>query len=804
MIARSPGFTVAAVLVLAFGIGANSAMFSVVNAALRHAVPYPQPDELVTIFETNPKLKVSIIQPSTANYLDWRDRTDSLGTVAHWRFVYFNVSGSGDPERSQGFRVSANFLPMLGGTPMLGRSFLPDEEQPGRDLVVVVSYGFWQRHFAVDLNLVGRQIAIDGQAATVIGVLPPEFQMVRVLNREIDLYMPLVLDRNRSSREDHAVNVWARLRPGVSLERARAELETIGHRLEREYPNTNSGWGITILTLPEAFAIRNRPAVIMFGAGTGLVLLIVCANIANLLLARAASRRREMAIRTAMGAGRLRLVRQLLTESLALALLGGAVGLLVGAWAIQVLNNSITQMQVARVVPFHMDAGVFGFTLAVALGTSVLFGLAPGLASSKPDLSGSLREGGRSSTTGRASRRLSDSLVISEVALAVLLLVGAGVMLRSSLALVAMERGLGTHNVLTAQVGLQKNRYGGRQQVVGFIDEVIRRIQALPGIESATAVNFLPTGVLNASVHFSIEGRPPAPRGEPLNARYWVIGPDYFRTLGIPLISGRVFTHEDADESRGSVIVSERFARRFWPGENPLGHRVRPEFPTTDAFWLPYSSNVPLTVVGVARDIVEEGLDNGGPPQLYLPYRQNPSQIMHLVVRTSGPPKQWAAAVRGAVESVDRDQPISEIKTMEEVTAESFSRRAAIGYLLGIFAACALLLAAVGIYAVLAYSVTQRTHEIGIRMALGAKRSSVVRLVLGQSMRLVLLGIAIGLGAAFGLARALEKLLFGVRMDNPVTWVGVSLLLIAVAALASYLPARRATRVDPLDALRCE
>ncbi|HUJ23783.1 MAG TPA: ABC transporter permease [Bryobacteraceae bacterium] len=803
-LAKAPGFTLAVVLILALGIGANSAIVSVISGALLHVVPYPDAGRIVSVLESNPKAGLPYIQPSTANFFDWKDHNDSLDLISPWRFYYFNLSGAGDAERVQGFRVSANFFPLLGATTVLGRVFASDEEQPGRDRVVILTHGLWQRRFAAAPNIIGRRINIDGEAATVIGVLPAEFRMFRVLNREVELYMPLVVDPSRTSREDHALNVWARLKPGVPLERARAEMAAVGRRLALAYPKTNSDWGIAILTLPEGYVLRNQPAVAMLAVATGCVLLIVCVNVANLLLVRAGARRKEMAIRSALGASRSRIFRQLLTESLLLALAGAAAGLLVGMWAIRILNNSVTHLQVTRIAPFRMDGGVFALTLVIALGTGVLFGLAPGVEASRPDVADSLREGGRSGSAGRRSRLLADVLVVCEVALAVLLLAGAGAMLRASLNLVTMNRGLNPHNVLTMQVWLMKAKYASRPRVAGFFDEVLSRVQALPGVESAGAVNYPPAGILATTVRFAVEGRAPATRNERLTAHFWVISPDYFRTLGVPLTAGRAFGTEDADETRGSVIVSQSFAKRFWPGDQAIGKRIRTAFPPTEAFWLPYSVNLPLTVVGVAADIKEEGLDNAGLPQLYLPYRQNPSQIMHLLVRTAGPPLRWTGAVRSAVASVDRDQPVSEIKTMEDVAAEAFTRRSVVGYLLAFFAGCALVLAALGIYAVVAYSVGQRTKEFGIRMALGARRWKVIALVLGHAMRLVLLGLAIGLGGAFGLARTTSQFMFHTRMYDPATWTAVALLLIAVAALASYIPARRATRADPLDALRCE
>ncbi len=802
ILGKNPGFTLTVLAVLALGIGAISAMFSVAGAVLLHPLPYPDPDRLVILLDTNLQQGVTGTSPSTANALDWQEQTRTLTQFTYWRFVYFNLSDDrAEPERLRGFRVTSDFFPLLRVTPMLGRSFLPEEYEPGRDRAVLLTYGLWERRFGADPRIVGETVRIDGQPTTVVGVLPREYQMFRVLNHDIELYMPLVLDRGRTSRDDHAINIWARLAPGRRLEEARAEMTTIARRLEREYPKTNKGWSVRVMTQPEAFVKRFRTTLLLLLGAVGFVLLIACANIANLLLARAASRRKELAIRSAVGGGRARLIRQLITESLVLAALGGALGILVSRWTTQLLNNLITHIQLLRMRPFAVDGSALAFTTAVTLATGVLFGLWPAFLATRAEVSELLR-----GAAPRQRRAASRPLVVAEVALAVILLTGAGLTLRSSLRLAAVDRGLELRGLLTMQIGLPDAEYQEPAQIVDFFDRVLERAQALPGVVSASAVNYPPTGLLGTGVNFAIEGRPPAAPDENLFTSYWVVDPAYFRTMAIPLLTGRVFTGADADLDTGSVIVNENMAQRFWPGagrgDAALGRRIRLEFPQSDAFWLPRAGEHPLTIVGVVGNVREDEQD-AAMPQVYLPYRQNPLKIMHLLVRSAGgDPVSLAHAVQREVTVVDPNQPVSEIRTMEQVAAETFSQRRVFGALLGVFAVLALVLATLGIYGLVTYSVAERTPEIGVRIALGAQRRDIFVLVLGQAMQLVLTGVALGLAGAYLLGRVLTGLVFGIEPSDPTVFVSVSLALILVALLAGLLPVRRATRIDPVEALR--
>lgn len=801
ILAKSPSFTLTVLAVLALAIGSTSAMFSVASAVLLHPLPYPDPDRLVILHDVNRQQGITATNPSSANVLDWQQQARTLMQLAYWRFVYFNLSGDGvEPERVEGFRVTADFFPLLGATPVLGRLFIPEEYGPGRDYAVLLTYGIWERRFGRDPRVIGQILRIDGDPATIVGVLPRDFRMFRVLNRDIDLYMPLALDRSRISRTDHSVNVWARLAPGRTLDAARVEMATIAHRLEREYPSTNAGWSVRVTPQPEAFVERSRTSLLLLVCAVGFVLLIACANIAGLLLARAASRRKELAIRSAVGGGRARLIRQLITESLVLAVLGGALGILLSQWTTGLLDNFVTSIQVQRMRPFAVDPPVLAFTMAVTLATGVLFGLWPALVSTRA-VTGEL-------VRGAARQRLAASrpLVVSEVALAVILLTGAGLTLHSSLQLAAIDRGLNPHGVLTMQIGLPAAKYQTPSQVVDFFDRTLERVQALPGVVTASAINYPPTGLLGTMVNFAIEGRPPAAPGENLSTRFWVIDPNYFRTLRIPLLAGRGFTAADADLEHGSVIVSENMAQRFWPGRSDaaLSRQIKLEFPASDAFWLPHASQRPLTIVGVAGNVREDG-PAGALPQVYLPYRQNPSRMMHLLIRgAANDPVSLAHSVQSEVSAIDPNQPVAEIKTLEEVAAETFAQRRVFGVLIAIFAMLALSLAALGIYGLMAYSVAERTSEIGVRMALGAQRRDVFRLVLGQTLQLVLTGLVIGLTGAYLLGRALTGLVFGIEPSHPSIFAVVALTLILIALLASWLPLRRALRIDPVEALRHE
>ncbi len=741
-LAANPGFTLTAIGVLAIGIGANTAMFSVVKAVLLRPVPWRDPDRLVQVQEVRRESGDSA-NASTANYADWREQNHVFEQIAPMRFVYFNLSDNrAEPERVQALRVTADFFRLIDVRPALGRLFLPEEEQAGGHRVVLLANGFWRRRYGSDPTIVGKWITVEGETCTVVGVLA-EFPMFRVLNRALDIYAPLTLPASALSREDHSIFVYARLRSGVSLERARSEMEVIARRLASGYPKTNRGWGVSVTPLAETFARPNSEQLKFLMIAAAFVLLIACANIASLTLAWSVSRRKELAIRMALGASRLRIIRQLLGESLILAIGGGALGALVAFWATAWLDRSVSHMMLGRMTSFRLDAGVFGFTGGISLLACVLFGLGPAIRSSKFEVNEALASAGaRGGTARHGAGRL---LIACEVSLATMLMIGTAVVLRSTMRLLWMERGIDPHNVLTAQIWMPPSRYTGAAAERQFVDRVLHRVRAVPGVEGASVGNYPPLGLIGTEVAFEREGRAAPPPEEAMRARFRVIDPEFFGTLRIPLVAGRTFTDGDADESRGVAIVSETFARRFLPGEDPIGQRIRPHFPGGDAYWYPYSANLPLRIVGVSRDLREDGIDVGELPQIYLPFAQNPSRILHLLVRTKGAPLGWATAVRSAILDVDRDEPVFDVKTYEEITQETFSRQSAFGAILGTAAGLALILAATGIYALLAWSVSRRTREIGIRMAIGASPSDVAWFALRETLGPALAGVAAGM-----------------------------------------------------------
>jgi putative ABC transport system permease protein len=801
MLRRNPGFAAVVILTLALGIGANTAIFSVVNSVLLKPLPFKDPNRLAIIWETDTKNRATTSLISSLDFIDWKDQTRVFEQIAAWRFLYFNLSGRDEPERVQGLTVSASFLPLLGAQVQLGRAFLPEEEQIGHDKVVVLSDALWRRRFGEDPRLVGQKIDIEGEPHTVVGILAPSFQIFRVLNRPLDMYVPLTFDRSRLNRRDHDIFVYARLKPGVTLDQAQSEMDVLYRRLEQEYRQTNSFRGARVISMSEGFAGDIRPTLLLLLSAVGLVLLIACANVGNLALARAVARQREMAVRASLGASPWRLLRQVLTENLLLAMLGGTAGTVVAFWGIRILNDLVPYQAVRRLHDFGLDTRVLSFTLVISLLSGVLSSIAPALRFVR--LKDLLKEAGRSSAVGLRTPRMASLLVISEVALAVALLCCAVLLIRSSLLLHGMPRGFNPHNVLTTQVWLPRAKYSDGRQVANFYHEVLERIEKMPGVESASAVNFPPLAVQYTTVNFTVEGHIPSP-DEVLNARCSVISAEYFRTMSIPLLSGRPFNDRDADETHGVAIISASMARRFWPDSDPIGRQIRPQFTRQRYFWIPESKNLPLTIVGVVGDVRHEGLADNNLPQLYLPYVQNPSSIMNLVVRTTSDPLHWANAVRSQVWAVDKDQPLFDTKTVEDVVADSFGRQHVLASLLGAFAAVALLLAAVGIYGLISYAVRQRTHEIGIRMALGAQSGEVLRLVLWQGMGLTLAGLSIGLVAALATAGLLGNFLFGVKPTDPASFAGVAVLLTGVALLACYIPARRAVRVDPIVALHYE
>jgi putative ABC transport system permease protein len=794
---RSPATSAVALLTLALGIGANTAIFSVVNGVLLEPLPYLDPGELVVVSESNPGRGFPRFSVSPPNFDDWRRQNqvfDGMTAVSQGRF---NLTGGERPEAVPGAQVTPEFFRVIGVEPALGRGFVPEEGLPGGPKVAVLSHGLWQRRFGSDPGIVSRQIQIDGESFTVIGVMPPGF----TLPSRREIWMPLPWDFPPEMRGAHFFAVFARLKDGVSLERAETEMKTIASRLERQYPESNSGWTTVVRRLQDAVVENVRPALLLLLSAVGFVLLIACANVANLLLARLAAREREIAVRTALGAGRARLVRQMVTESLVLFLVGGALGLLLGSWATRGLV-ALYGEGLPRGQEVGLDSRVLLFTLLLSLGTGLLFGLAPALSATSGGLFGALKEGGRAVAGGARGRLLRNLLVLGEVAVALVLLVGAGLLLQSFARLRSVDPGFRADGVLTAEVALPEAKYEAQERQIAFTRELLDRLRATPGVRSAATAFPLPLGGNGFVLTFSVQGRPEPPNGEEPNANIRLVSPDFFQTLGIRVLQGRVFTPQDNPQSIPVIVINKTMADRTWPGESPLGRRITFDDTTSpDAAW--------MEVVGVVADIHHRELDEDAGAEVYWPQLQNPvGGQLSILLRTEGEPTQLAGAVREVVSSIDADLPVEQVRNMEAVVAESLAGSRFQTVLLGIFAAVALILAAIGVYGVISYSVTQRTHEIGIRMALGARRVEVLGLVVRQGMALVLAGVVAGLALAlllvWWLAERLTSLIYGGRALDPLTFVAVPLVLLAVALLANWLPARRATRVDPLVALRSE
>lgn len=791
-LAKQPVFTLIAVLTLALGIGANTAIFSVVNALLLKPLSFPQLERIVTLWDKSPSRGVQHNEVAIANYLDWRAQNQSFDQLSLYRWWSTNLSVE-PPERIQGYLITANLLDTLGVKPLLGRAFTDEENQPGKDAVTILTFGLWQRRFGSDPNIVGKAITLNGISRTVVGVLPPGFNYPK----GVEVLSPLAITSQLAqSRGSHGYYVVGRLKANVSPQQAQADLDAITGRLEKQYPETNAGWGVTVYPIiADTVRLYSKAVWLMMGA-VGFVLLIACANIANLMLARAAGRHKEIALRAALGASRWRIVRQLLTESVILALAGGALGVLVAYWSIELIRVA-SPGEAARFAAGWDQLGinfpVLAFTLVISFVSGLLFGLAPAWQVSKPDLNDALKEGGRRTTGG--SHRLRGLLVVSEVALSLMLLVTAGLLLRSFLSLVNTNPGFNPDRLLTMSLNLPAARYKDDPQRAAFFQTLVQRVKALPGVESAAAVNYLPLGGANSSDAFLIEGLPEPQAGQEFDGRYRVCTPDYFQTMGIAIRQGRGFTDQDKAGTQPVIIVNETLAHRFWPNENAVGKRMRFYGPLDKAPW--------MQVVGVVQDVKHE-LNLAVTPDYYLPHAQDPWNAMVLVTRASGEPAALAGPIRQEVWSLDKGQPVFDVYTMKEVRALSVLLYSFSSVTLGIFGAVALMLAAVGIYGVMAYGVSQRTHEIGIRMALGARSADVLQLVVGNGMVLALIGIGVGLAGAWGLTRFMASLLVGVSATDALTMTAVSFLLLLVALIACYLPARRATKVDPLVALRYE
>lgn len=787
MLIKHPGFTFVAVMTLALGIGANSAIFSVVDAVLLRPLKFKDPEQLVRMWETLPQGGTGTVSPP--NLKDWREQNDVFAGIAAFSTPNFNLQSQDSPERLPGAAVTPEFFDVMGVPPLLGRAFRAGEDQLGNHRVAVLSYELWQRNFGADPQIVGRNIPINGENFTVVGVAPPGF---RYPSRLTELWTPLALTpAQMANRGSHFLNVIARLKPGVTLEQAQQQMSLIARRIEQQYPNDQTGRGILLGLLQEVTVRNVRPALLTLLAAVGFVLLIACVNVANLLLARATARRREIGIRLALGAGRWRLMRQFLTESLLLAALGGALGLLLAKWGVNVLVAMAAQI-LPRAGEVGLDARVVGFTMALSLLTGVVFGLAPALQSSKVDVQTTLKEGG-SAGESRQSNWLRSLLVVAEVAAAFVLLIGAGLMIKSFLNLQRVDAGLRPESVLTMSVTLPDSKYKTPQSRVPFFQQLLERVSTLPSVESAGVINLLPMQNWGWNSDFQIEGRTPFLPGKAPLVENRTVTPDYFRAMGIPLVAGRFLTDQDNEKSERVTLINQTFAQRYFPNEDAVGKRIN----VGGDGW--------ITIVGVVGDVKQAGLADSIRVEHYAPHAQvQISNTMALVVRASADPTALAAAIRRETQAIDPAQPVFNIKTMETVIAESVSDRRLNMVLLGVFSGLALLLAVIGIYSVMSYTVTQSTRELGIRMALGAQARDVLKLVVGQGVALAAIGMVIGLIAAFGLTRLMKTLLFGVGATDPLTFAGVSALLFVVAFAACVIPARRATKVDPMVALRHE
>lgn len=794
MLLKNPGFTVIAVVALALGIGANSAIFTVVNTLLLRPLPYKNPSQLVVIWENATHLGFPKNTPSAANFLDWQKQNTLFEGMAAFAERSFNLTGVGEPERLDGRRVSANLFDLLGVRPIIGRNFVPDEDKPGTK-VAILNESLWRRRFGSDPGVIGRALTLNGESYTVVGVLPNSVRLPAFGNWRDQVWVPLAFtSEEAASRGNHYLEVIGRMKPGVKLEQARAEMATIMARLAQQYPEDNTRIGTVVNPLHEEIVGDMKPALLVLLGAVAFVLLIACANVANLLLARAAARHKEIALRLALGADRARLTKQLLVESVMLSLLGGAVGLLFAYAGLQVLTRFIPP-DVAHAEGIAIDGKVLGFTLIIAIVTGLIFGLAPASQASHFNLNDTLKEGGRDAGAGVRGKRLRSTLVIAEVAVSFILLIGAGLLINSFMHLRNLDPGFRVDHLLTLNIDLSETKYPDNPKRTAFFDEVVRRVQALPGVRSVAVAGNLPFTYNGDSMPIGAEGIPDPPPDQRPDVIFRAIGPGYFSTMGIPLVSGRDFNDQDTLDTTLTVIVSEKTARHYWPSADPIGKRIRNGSTTSDAPW--------RTVIGVVKDVRQNDFVAEPKMQMYFAYRQLRSLMPNaLIVRTAVEPLSLATSVRNAIWAVDKDQTVANIDSMDHIVAGAVARQRFSMLLLAIFAAVALVLAAVGIYGVMSYSVAQQTREIGIRMALGAQRSDVLKMTIKQGLKLVGLGLVIGLGAAFVLTRVMATLLFGISATDPLTFITISFVLLVVAMLASYIPSVRAMRVDPMVALR--
>jgi predicted permease len=799
MLLKSRGLAAIAIFALALGIGANTAIFSVVNTVLLRALPYPQPDQLVWFWESQPGLDQGPF--SAADFLDYQAQNQSFQQVATVRRLSFNLTGQGGAERIPGMVGTPNVFTLLGVHPILGRDFVPEEGAFGSPRRALLTYSFWQSHFAGDRTVVGRPLTLDNQPVQIIGVLPANF---RYGGTDIQLWVnpvnvvPEVFsafpdwERNiRTNREAHYLNVVGRLKPGVALAQAQSDINTIVARLHEQYAVT-TGHNVQLIPLRELSSGPVRQTLVVLLGVVGLVLLIACANVANLLLARAVARRREIAIRTALGAGRLRIVRQLLTESMLLSLVGGVLGLAL-AWVLVRLLVAASPQQLPRVQEITLDLRVLLFTLGVSLLTGLLFGLAPAIAATRHSIGHFLKEAGRGGAQGLAHNRLRGVLVVAEVAFSLVLLVCAGLLGRSFVRMLEVNPGFRPDHMVTMWMNFTSTNYAPKGRSTQFLDQLLPRVAALPGVEGVAIANDLPLEGDDTTTGLSnVEGLAPYARGQQPLVGVHAVNPGYFQAMGIPLLRGREFLASDSANSNPLLIINQKLADTLWPGQDPIGKHCN------------VMGDKPSEVVGVVGNVLHNGLGESIALESYHPFPQNPWSYVGLAVRTHGDPGAVYGAVRSLVAQIDPELPVHDMRPMEQVVAETMASRRLTLWLVGAFAALALVLASVGIYGVMSYAVTERLHEIGVRVALGAQRQDVLRLVVGHGMRLAAIGLLLGSVAAFFAARAMTTLLFGIRPSDPVTYVGIAIVLALAALAACYIPARRATAVDPMVALRYE
>jgi putative ABC transport system permease protein len=793
MLRKSPGLTSVAVLSLALGMGAISTIFSFVNGIMLRPLPYPESERLVLLDETAFKRGSPSMNVSFPNFVDWRQQNHSFEDIACYTtggFIIAPGAGGNEPEQLKGAFVNQGLFEILGVAPILGRTFTADEDQPDHDQVVILSYGLWQRRFGADPNILGQTLTLNNRQRVVIGVMPRGFQFPEVA----EAWGPLALNTKIWTRTDHGLLSIARLKPGVTLEQAQAEMIQIASNIEALNPVTNEGLSVALTSLRAGLVGDYKKALLILLGVVAFVLLIACVNVANLLLARATARQKEIAIRAALGANRRRIFRQLLTESLLLGLISGALGLMLALWGMDLLLAAIP-IDIPFWMKFDLDGRVLGFTAACSLLTGFVFGTVPALEASNPDLNETLKEGGRSGA-GSGRHRLRSLLVVAEIALSLVLLVGAGLMMRSFMSLQSVNAGINPSGVLTMYVALPGAKYRPPEKRIAFFSQLLDRVRAIPGVESAGTNTGLPLAGNNWGRSLTVEGFPVLPVGEAPAINHCLVSPSYFSAMGIAILKGRDFDERDTRESPKVTIIDERLAREYWPDVDPIGKRIRFGPPEDNEPW--------HTIVGVVGDVRHERLDALTRKTVYLPFAQMPIGGSSLAIRSSGRPENIAAAVRAQVKELDPDLALTQVMPMAEVVARSVWQQRLYTALFGVFAAVALILATVGIYGVMSYAVTQRTREIGLRMALGAQRQDVMKLVVGQGVVLAALGVGAGLIAAVGLTRLMSSLLFGVTATDPLTFAAVSVLLAGVALGACFVPARRAARVDPMVALRYE